>query len=137
MAATVRVELSTDCPELQDGLQARIHDPLWLLARQWQFGEFKGEDTGSPAAAQVVIESAPLSRYQPGPASGSHGIQPYSPLALALETLVEGEPMIAGDIPNWRLAAEAGLHLVRLLNVELNVKRWRHTVLYFSRAPTC
>ena len=61
MAATVRVELGTQCPELQDGLQARIHDPLWLLARQWQFGEFDGEDTGSPAAAQVVIESAPLS----------------------------------------------------------------------------
>jgi hypothetical protein len=28
---------------MQDGLQARIHDPLWLLARQWQFGELKGE----------------------------------------------------------------------------------------------
>ena len=118
MAATVRVELGTQCPELQDGLQARIHDPLWLLARQWQFGEFDGEDTGSPAAAQVVIESAPLSRYQPGPPSTSNGVQPYSPLALALETLVEREPMITSDIPNWRLAAEAGLHLVRLLNVE-------------------
>ena len=98
MAATVRVELSTDCPELQDGLQARMHDPLWLLARQWQFGEFKGEDTGSPAAAQVVIESAPLSRYQPGPASGSNGIQPYSPHALALETLVEGANRLLDEL---------------------------------------
>ena len=118
MAATVRLELGTQCPELQDGLQARIHDPLWLLARQWQFGEFDGEDTGSPAAAQVVIESAPLSRYQPGPPSTSNGVQPYSPLALALETLVEREPMITSDIPNWRLAAEAGLHFVRLLDIE-------------------
>ena len=126
MAATVRVELGTQCPELQDGLQARIHDPLWLLARQWQFGEFDGEDTGSPAAAQVVIESAPLSRYQPGPPSTSNGVQPYSPLALALETLVEREPMITSDIPNWRLAAEAGLHFVRLLDIE----GWECTVLY-------
>ena len=118
MAATVRVELRTQCPELQDGLQARIHDPLWLLARQWQFGEFDGEDTGSPAAARVVIEIAPLSRYQPGPPSTSNGVQLYSPLALALETLVEREPMITSDIPNWRLAAEAGLHFVRLLDIE-------------------
>jgi hypothetical protein len=118
MAATVQITLSAECPELQDGLQARIHDPLWLLARQWQFGEFKGEDTGSPAAAQVVIETAPISRYQPGPASSSNGIQSYSPLALALETLVEREAVIKDNIPNWRWATEAGLHLIRFLNVE-------------------
>src|SRR5215813_3418899 len=86
MASMVSLELRNDCPEMQDALQARIHDPLWLLARQWQFGEFKGDDAGSPAAAQLVIENAPLSRYQAGPASGPQGILPYSPLALALET---------------------------------------------------
>jgi hypothetical protein len=118
MAASVRVELRTDCPELQDGLQARMHDPLWLLARQWQFGEFKGEDTGSPAAAQVVLETAPISRYQPGPASSSNEIQSYVPRAHALETLVEREATIKDHIPNWRAAAEAGLHLIRLLNIE-------------------
>lgn len=65
-----------------------------------------------------MIEAAPISRYQPGPASSANGIQPYSPLALALETLVEREPVITDGIPNWRWAAEAGLHLIRLLNVE-------------------
>lgn len=30
------------------GLAMRIADPLWLLGRQWQFGEFRGEDNGSP-----------------------------------------------------------------------------------------
>src|SRR6185295_5443085 len=107
---------TADCPELQDGLQARIHDPLWLLARQWQFGEFKGEDTGAPAAAQVVIETAPIGRYRPGPASGSNGVQTYTPHTLALETLVERESVIVDDMPCWRWAAEAGLHLMRLLN---------------------
>ena len=28
---------------------AEIHDPLWFLTRQWQIGEFRGEDTGSVA----------------------------------------------------------------------------------------
>jgi hypothetical protein len=118
VAANVQIALIVECPEMQDGLQARIHDPLWLLARQWQFGEFKGEDTGSPAAAQLVIETAPISRYQPGPASSASGIQSYSPLAFALETLVEREALITEKIPHWRWATEAGLHLMRLLTVE-------------------
>jgi hypothetical protein len=33
------------------GLEMRIADPLWMLGRQWQFGEFKGEDNGSPISA--------------------------------------------------------------------------------------
>ena len=31
---------------MDTSLQARIYDPLWLLPRQWQFGEFEGEDNG-------------------------------------------------------------------------------------------
>lgn len=75
MPSIVRLEPRTHYPEeqgarhgeMQDGLQARLHDPLWLLARQWQFGEFTGDDAGSPAAAHVVMEHAPISRYLPGP----------------------------------------------------------------------
>src|SRR5580765_4480740 len=97
MAASVRVEPRTDCPEMQDGLQARIHDPLWLLARQWQFGEFKGDDTGSPAGAQLVVKSAPVSRYHSGPfpadpAKAKDHARDYSPRGVPLETLVECEP---------------------------------------------
>ena len=118
MASQIRLELSTGCPQLQDGLQARIHDPLWLLARQWQFGEFNGEDVGSAASAQVVIESASLSRYQPGAWSGSSATETYAPLALALETTVEAEPVVADRKTNWRLAAETGSHLSRLLSAK-------------------
>ncbi|NNE76540.1 MAG: hypothetical protein HKN31_05650 [Pricia sp.] len=35
----------------ESGLEMRIADALWMLGRQWQFGEFKGEDNGSPIAA--------------------------------------------------------------------------------------
>jgi hypothetical protein len=41
-------------------LAAEIYDPLWMLARQWQFGEFKGEDTGSPITAKLALRSARL-----------------------------------------------------------------------------
>ncbi len=35
----------------EGGLEMRIADPLWMLGRQWQFGEFRGEDNGSPIGA--------------------------------------------------------------------------------------
>ena len=38
-----------------------------MLGRQWQFGEFNGADAGSPAAAQVIVDTAAVTRYQPGP----------------------------------------------------------------------
>ena len=117
MASQIRLELSTTNPDLQDGLQARMHDPLWLLARQWQFGEFNGADAGSPAAAQVVVDQATLSRYQPGPQSAAHPSRPYAPETLALETLVESEAVGTGARPNWKLAAEASSHLLRLLQL--------------------
>ena len=34
--------------DLSRNYQAQIRDPLWFLARQWQMGEFQGEDAGSP-----------------------------------------------------------------------------------------
>ena len=34
----------------QRGVEARIHDPLWFLFRQWQFGEFVGEERGISGA---------------------------------------------------------------------------------------
>ncbi len=115
MPSRIRLDLSTHNPDLQDGLQARIHDPLWMLGRQWQFGEFNGADAGSPAAAQVIVDTAAVTRYQPGPRSGPHPARPYAAAGLALETLVEAEPVTDDSRPNWRLAAESGQHLMRLL----------------------
>lgn len=115
MASRIRLDLSTHNPDLQDGLQARIHDPLWMLGRQWQFGEFNGADAGSPAAAQVIVDTTAVTRYQPGPRSGPHPARPYAAGFLALETVVEAEPVTDDSRPNWRLAAESGRHLLRLL----------------------
>ena len=37
-----------------EALEARIKDPLWFLARQWQTGEFEAENGGSLAAAFIT-----------------------------------------------------------------------------------
>lgn len=34
-------------------LSMQTFDPLWLLARQWQYGRFQGEDCGTPVTATV------------------------------------------------------------------------------------
>jgi hypothetical protein len=43
-----RLETQPTAIRLQAGLAAPLADPLWLLARQWQFNEFEGEDAGTP-----------------------------------------------------------------------------------------
>lgn len=102
---------------MQDGLQARVHDPLWLLARQWQAGEFKADDAGSPVGALLQVENSPLSRYRPGPAAGAAPAAAYDPTKAPLETLVEREPVNAPAGNNLRAAAQAGSHFTRLLNL--------------------
>ncbi len=55
----VRLEPRPRDGALDESLQAQVRDPLWLLARQWQFGEFQGENTGSLVGADLVVEAGP------------------------------------------------------------------------------
>lgn len=109
-----RVEPLPYSEDLGVALQAQIADPLWLLARQWQFTEFLGEDAGSPVSVRLQGENARLARYQPGP-SGSGTAVDYQHLDLPLEVVVEREAVRA---THARLAAEAGEHFLRLLAAE-------------------
>lgn len=52
-----RLESRPRSADFQRSLRAEIHDPLWMLCRQWQFGELKGEDTGSAVTAAVKVVS--------------------------------------------------------------------------------
>jgi len=47
-------------------LRAEVRDALWMLSRQWQFGEFVGDDAGSPISAKLRMEATSLARYRPG-----------------------------------------------------------------------
>jgi hypothetical protein len=61
-----RVEPRPRARNAQASLRAEIRDPAWLLARQWQFGEFSGEDAGSPAFVEVVSRTADLQKWSAG-----------------------------------------------------------------------
>ena len=107
-----RLEPRTRDRTLEVGLRAGVHDPLWLLARQWQWGEFAGEDAGSPVSAHVPYESNALSRIRPLGVRGDG--RAYDPALAPLEAAVEAERAVWGAGGGVR-AAEAGLHLVRRL----------------------
>ncbi len=107
-----RLEGSTLAPGIQRGLANRMADPYWTLSRQWQLGEFQGEDAASPVQAKITTTSIKTDWYQP---VGDD--QPLGKLtkALPLEALVEREPVAPGPAA-FRLAAEAGLALLNLLH---------------------
>jgi hypothetical protein len=50
----VRVESTIFDPEYARNLRAEVRDGLWMLCRQWQMGEFIGEDAGSPFVVSVT-----------------------------------------------------------------------------------
>lgn len=56
-----RVESRPRSADFQRSLRAEIHDPLWMLCRQRQFGELKGEDTGSAVTAEIKVVARGLS----------------------------------------------------------------------------
>lgn len=92
LLAANRLETRPRSPEFNRALRAEIRDPTWLLARQWQLHEFRAEDRGTPAFAEVVVSEQPLSRLAlPGQPSRA-----YAPAHQPLEAAVEAQPRVVG-----------------------------------------
>jgi len=117
----MRLEPRSRSAEMNTSLQARIYDPLWLLARQWQFGEFQGEDNGSPIMASWRGESAPVTHYHSGVVQPNNvNASRYDGRLTPLETVVERETVLSTNqmakAERLRLAAEAGQQFLRMLD---------------------
>lgn len=69
-------------------MRAEIRDPLFMLTRQWQMGEFRGDDAGSPASAKLQVSTTALRTYR---APGG-GVQAFDD-GLPLEARVERRPL--------------------------------------------
>jgi hypothetical protein len=99
--------------DFERSLRAEVRDPLWMLSRQWQFGEFQGEDAGSATTAKVQVRTAPLNRY----AGRSLEATGYND-SLPLETRVEREPFPFDLMTRARM----GRHWLKLLRPIGNFK---------------
>lgn len=91
-------------------LQALIEDPLWMLTRQSQLGEYHGEDAGSAVMATLAHRTSPVAATR----IGAGAAQPYDP-AVPLEPRVERLPI---DFPP-ALRAHVGRHLFAILGLRL------------------
>src|SRR6266566_841606 len=103
-----RVEPRPRSTEIASALAARIRDPLWMLTRQWQVGEFEGTDSGSPAYVQIRSRSGAVLGWR---APGQGTVQPFTG---PLEDVVETES-VTGDLAT---RIEWGLRFGRLLELQ-------------------
>lgn len=111
-----RIEPRSRTDSFDAGLAMRVADPLWMLGRQWQFGEFQAEDTASPVNVSVKYRCKKIDYYQ----AGMKG--EYSRIDAPLEGIVESM-----EIPlefDWKNRVRVGQHLERMLTPRI-VKQLR------------
>ncbi|SJZ86850.1 hypothetical protein [Porphyromonas crevioricanis] len=80
-----RIEPRTRKEDFADALSFEVFDPLWTLTRQWQFGRFKANDSGSIVTTKISTVRTPLSNIVRG-----GEVFPYStdtPLEYEVEKL--------------------------------------------------
>ena len=67
-------------------LKAEVRDALWMLTKQWQMGEFQGDDAGWPIFAKIHMHTEQITKYKP--ATGVvESFQPSIPLEVKVEQL--------------------------------------------------
>lgn len=109
-----RLEPRPRSASIRRSLAAQVRDPLWMLGRQWQMGEFQGEDAGSAAFVEVSETRSPMMAWR---ARGGEARPLYS--AGPLEKALCGEP----PLPDLSLRVELGQVLEGLLARE-GAGRW-------------
>jgi hypothetical protein len=134
----MRLEPRSRRDAIDAGLEARVYDPLWLLARQWQLNEFKAEDAGSPVAVHLDGTAFQVTRFFGGdlPADGKAAGQTLA-LSAPLEAMVQREAYTRAASLDVRFAADAGRSFVRELEA-FGVSRYAagYLKLYPIEAPT-
>lgn len=110
MSTWDRIECMARSIGLEGGLQAQVADPLWMLARQWQVAEFRGDDAAQPAGVRVTARSLPLTGL-----SGAAGRQRPLPDTAPLEAVVEAAPEPDLGAAGVFAAVRACRRLIRLL----------------------
>ena len=115
----LRFEPRPRAASLEHSFEARVHDPLWLLGRQWQLGEFQGEDVGTPVQVQASIADSPIDAI--GIGSGA-AVRAYDPAKQPLEMIVEQEALPETSVDAWRRAAQYGLQFLRMLDPPLRLR---------------
>jgi hypothetical protein len=82
-----RLETRARTVDFTRSLRAEVRDPLWMLTRQWQFGEFNGEDAASPVTSRIAFQHEHIDRLS---LKDQKALE-FDGLTIPLETRVERE----------------------------------------------
>jgi hypothetical protein len=69
-------------------LKAEVRDALWMLTKQWQLGEFEGDDAGSPVTAKISTITNEIDKYK----ADDRAVQAFDK-QVPFETKVEQRPL--------------------------------------------
>ncbi len=113
MTAWNTIEPRARTLDFTKALQAEVRDAMWMISRQWQWGEFDGEDGGSIVYSKLAYNTTKLNRYtqlEKGPAYEAYNDK--EPLEYTVERgLVNVEK-------NWLLRIEVGNYWLKLLKTK-------------------
>ena len=70
--------------DTDEGLRARVADPVWFMTRQWQLGELQGEDASTPVVVMCAPQHVPITYDRSRP--------DLNPTVIPAEALLEAEP---------------------------------------------
>ena len=101
-----RLEATPRSTNFDRSLKAEVRDAMWMLTRQWQFGEFQGEDAASAVTAQIIGEHTSMDRVR----FPKNNVSVYDQ-TVPLETHVERETLTA----NLFLAVQMGRYFGKLM----------------------
>ncbi|MFO7679607.1 MAG: hypothetical protein R6X34_06105 [Chloroflexota bacterium] len=108
-------------------LKAEVRDALWFISRQWQMGEFQGDDAGSPVLSRVHLDTTQLQEYRPN----GHDAEMF-PYGMPLETEVEKRPFPF----NQTVTPKGGVTpKIQPMALDLRLLMGRHWLKLLTAAP--
>lgn len=105
-----RLEPRPRSPDLTRPLRAEVRDPLWMLCRQWQLGEYDGEDAGMPVRAKLAAEETAVASLS----LRGGAARDYDP-GTPLEARVERQPLT----PDLMMSLHIGRRWLQRLTSDL------------------
>ncbi|SOD22609.1 hypothetical protein [Nitrosomonas ureae] len=131
-----RLEARPRTLDFTGSLRAEVRDPLWMLTRQWQFGEFQGEDAASPVTSRIAYQHQTIDQVTFRDKKGFA----FDAIKMPLETRVERERIplavretVGGEIySDVIFAVQWGKKFLRMLK---DASLESHHELYLKRFP--
>jgi hypothetical protein len=74
--------------DFERALKAEVRDALWMLTKQWQMGEFEGDDAGWPIFAKLRMHTGRVTKYK-----AANGAAEKFDDAAPLEAIAEQMPL--------------------------------------------